>query len=495
MKPVLTSILIVVSIQSFSQTLFVPGGFTTSGIGGSNTAGSVGIGISTPTQPFHIYGNATELSLLVQNGVANGARSFFTASAGKTSVQTDKDFTIRTNGGGWSDKFILTNAGYVGIGTLTPNAIFTVEKNSPTTNAHLLFGEPTATSGVVSSKMVFSGSGIQHAGFAWIPKYPTDQGKLNLTFGASSNPDLNPAKVTFQSNGYVGIGTQTPQSLLDVSGEGRFRKNGSATQGVAVNGDAVSLQGWSANNPYIEWRNADNTRQGYMGWTTNNLSLIMENGYNFIIDHGNVGIGTTSPQNLLDVNGKARFRRNGSATEGVTIDGEALTLQGWSGYNPYIEWRNADNSRQGYLGWNTNRLSLTMENGYNFTVEQGNVGIGTATPDAKLAVKGSIHTQEVKVDLTGSVTPDYVFEQDYDLPTLAETETYIKENKHLPEVPSAKQMEEEGLNLKEMNLLLLKKVEELTLHLIEQNKMLAEERETNETQAKEIAALKTAIRK
>ena len=105
-----------------------------------------------------------------------------------------------------------------------------------------------------------------------------------------------------------------------------------------------------------------------------------------------------------------------------------------------------------------------------FTVLQnGNIGIGTTAPDAKLAVKGTIHAQEVKVDLNVP-GPDYVFEENYNLPSLTEIENYIKQNKHLPEVPSAKEMETNGINLSEMNMLLLKKAEELTLHLINQQK-------------------------
>ncbi|SHH21362.1 hypothetical protein SAMN04488109_3194 [Chryseolinea serpens] len=99
----------------------------------------------------------------------------------------------------------------------------------------------------------------------------------------------------------------------------------------------------------------------------------------------------------------------------------------------------------------------------------GNVGIGTTAPDAKLAVKGIIHAQEVKVDLTGSVAPpDYVFENSYKLLPLTQLDTYVQKNKHLPEVPSASEMEKNGINLKEMNLVLLKKVEELTLYVIQQ---------------------------
>ncbi len=99
----------------------------------------------------------------------------------------------------------------------------------------------------------------------------------------------------------------------------------------------------------------------------------------------------------------------------------------------------------------------------------GNVGIGTNNPQAKLAVNGNILAKEVKVK-TDITVPDYVFEPDYELPALADIEAYAKEHKHLPEIPSAADIARDGLDLAEMNLLLLKKVEELTLHLIEHEK-------------------------
>ncbi|SCY78248.1 hypothetical protein SAMN02927916_3361 [Flavobacterium anhuiense] len=90
-------------------------------------------------------------------------------------------------------------------------------------------------------------------------------------------------------------------------------------------------------------------------------------------------------------------------------------------------------------------------------LQNGNVGIGTATPDEKLTVKGKIHSREVKVDMAGALVPDYVFADDYKLNSLQEIENYIKEHKHLPEIPSAKEIEKNGLMLAEMNMALLKK--------------------------------------
>tara|TARA_R110002050_G_scaffold236747_1_gene372628 strand:+ start:1104 stop:1568 length:465 start_codon:yes stop_codon:yes gene_type:complete len=118
----------------------------------------------------------------------------------------------------------------------------------------------------------------------------------------------------------------------------------------------------------------------------------------------------------------------------------------------------------------------------NLSEKDGKIGIGTTIPDELLTVKGKIHTQEVRVDLDGAVAPDYVFEKyylgysnqlpEYRLISLEELEAFIKENKHLPNIPSANTMQEEGMSLKEMNLLLLQKIEELTLYTLEQQKQI-----------------------
>jgi hypothetical protein len=105
-------------------------------------------------------------------------------------------------------------------------------------------------------------------------------------------------------------------------------------------------------------------------------------------------------------------------------------------------------------------------------IENGNVGIGATNPDSKLTVAGNIHAREVKVTLNAGVVPDYVFANDYKLKSLQEVEDYIKENSHLPEIPSATEIEKNGLMLAEMNLSVLKKIEEMTLYMIEQNKKI-----------------------
>jgi hypothetical protein len=101
-------------------------------------------------------------------------------------------------------------------------------------------------------------------------------------------------------------------------------------------------------------------------------------------------------------------------------------------------------------------------------LNNGNVGIGEINPKNKLDVKGTIHSQEVKVDMLG--WSDFVFKKEYDLPTLTEVEKHIREKGHLENIPSEKEVLEKGINLGEMNAKLLQKIEELTLYMIEMNK-------------------------
>jgi hypothetical protein len=95
----------------------------------------------------------------------------------------------------------------------------------------------------------------------------------------------------------------------------------------------------------------------------------------------------------------------------------------------------------------------------------GFVGIGTTTPKESLSVNGNIRARELKVETDN--WPDYVFDKKYVLPDLSVVKAFTDRNRHLPEMPSEKKVAEEGVNVGEISKLLVKKVEELTLYLIE----------------------------
>ena len=125
-----------------------------------------------------------------------------------------------------------------------------------------------------------------------------------------------------------------------------------------------------------------------------------------------------------------------------------------------------------------------IASGSDIYYDGGNVGIGITTPQSELAVEGTITTKEIVVTNTG--WSDFVFEEDYELPPLEEVEQHIKTKKHLPGIPSEKEVTENGVNLGDMQTKLLQKIEELTLYVIEQQKV-------NQNQNEEIQNLKNKL--
>ncbi|SMC75341.1 hypothetical protein [Pedobacter africanus] len=177
---------------------------------------------------------------------------------------------------------------------------------------------------------------------------------------------------------------------------------------------------------------------------------------------------------------RMQISRNGHVGIGTTAPASRLSVFHESGYGKVASFSSALGDEQVGIGAESNGFSwVGTTSNHNFQIyanndakmsvlANGNVGIGTAMPNSKLAVNGNIRAHEIKVETAN--WPDYVFAKDYELPTLQETEKHIKDKGHLPGIPSAAEVKANGIDLGEMNAKLLQKIEELTLHLINENK-------------------------
>lgn len=271
-----------------------------------------------------------------------------------------------------------------------------------------------------------------------------------------------------ENYGNIGIGTTSPKAQLHINGDGRIR--------LSQTGSNVH---WDINHAASAGFEIKNTTSGQTALR--------------ILNNGNIGIGENSPEGKLHVK---------SESPSVIIESIGQNLPFGKVYNSGLEFRAGHDlfrvgirsagalGQEFYLGdlntqisiWN-NTISLGYKAG---TLTDKGQKVSLNTPWAnKLAIGGKFANgynlsvtgksifEQIEVQLQGD-WPDYVFQKDYELMPLEDVENFIISNSHLPEVPSAAVIKKDGINIAEMNAVLLRKIEELTLYNIAMNKKILE---------------------
>jgi len=261
------------------------------------------------------------------------------------------------------------------------------------------------------------------------------------------------------SGGNIGIGTTTPQRTLDLSNSGQL------TFGDDVVTSSNNGIFWHAGYGYGIYR----TVGPWAGNGYQQLHLQFDTGIQL---GAGPGLNTGYDRSFVEiVNGKGLMVSSGNLGIGTTAPSRSLTLDGVNIYQSFNvagaeQWAMGNEHTVGdrYVIYNTPHGTYDLA-----ILASGNVGIGTVDPgNYKLGVNGTIHAKSVVVDLLG--WSDYVFAKSYRLPALQELSSYIGRYHHLPDMPPASEVEKSGLDLGEANKQLTKKVEELTLYLIAQDK-------------------------
>lgn len=301
-----------------------------------------------------------------------------------------------------------------------------------------------------------------------------------LVFGSNTNAAYGSSTFTeamrITAAGKVGLGMNAPGAQLHINSintTANTRGNVfiSTSDAAAIDaGGQLSFGGSYTGTTQTYWaaiagrkENATDTDySGYLQFSTRkNAGNLLERMR--VTSDGNFGIGTTNPGLKTHIFGITGF----PATTGTAQTG-VLRLQG-SSSQAVLDF--GVNGASGSYLQATNQTTLNATYPLLLNPNGGSVGIGTTDIPVghKLAVNGSVIATAVTVKVYNEWS-DYVFDKDYKLPALSQVKDYIDKNHHLPDMPSAKEVKANGLNLGEINNILTKKVEELTLYLIDGEK-------------------------
>ncbi len=413
----------------------------------SNVPGNVGIGIGSPTSKLHLVGDFKQDNGTITLNNPGSILQFQNAGVSKSYVQLSGDnLRMGTNGGNQFGKtiFRLAGADRVIIDSTGNTQILGLQDVSLTEHGYLTLGSITGTN------MVFD----------------------NQELMVRNNG--NAANLILQNNsGNVGIGAVgIPNEKLDVDGSLKLT-GGSRLIKFETNQASGGILRYA---PGISFIRPDNTQLGRIEYVdTFNLSNFMRfrmegsigAGLN-ITTNNDVGVGTVTPQ--------ARLHVLGGTDETIRI----------TSLNPSIQFTDGlpVQNKKGFIDLSGNdfRIGTNTENNLgNFIIRvnglntvyinpEGNMSIGTSSVATgyKVNIGGKVMCEELKVQLRPWA--DYVFADNYKLMNLSQLERFIKKNKHLPNIPSAAEVEKNGLEVGDMQRRMMEKIEELTLYIIELKK-------------------------
>jgi hypothetical protein len=379
------------------------------------------------------------------------------------------------------------------------NGYVAVGSSGPQTNLNLTTGTfqvglntDSNWSQLQSNRLVFNRASVSYIDFA------NNSNSLEFRRGSSLTPVMH-----MTSTGFVGIGLTNPSSELHVLGvmqvDGTIRTN--SGEGFQLFGD-TSYFGQDNDGIIFQMEDTNNfngsTDGGFVfrGFTTQDSTA---DEWMVVRSQGRVGIGTSNPQQALSIQRDINvgYSTTDEAEFGSTSDIMALYNHGNSVSDLYTSLYFRNNGTNGnaagriILGNQTSgsgffAFHLRDDDHVANTQEkmrltsEGNLGIGTTDTfgyrlavNGDLGVDGDVDISATSTDGLGFNWPDYVFEDDYNLLSVEEVEQHINEKGHLPNIPSAKEVEEKGsFSLGEMNKKLLEKVEELMLYTIQQEKRI-----------------------